>query len=89
VRAHAVVIGLIGLTLAACSKTDNGDIVIKRPGEVDIKTTQDTLRLPTVKTRTDTVSTPVLRTQTETLIVKKPVIGSKKTPVTVPAVKKP
>ena len=35
------------------------------------------------------VQTPVVGTQTETLIVKKPVVGTKKTEVKVPVVKKP
>jgi len=64
------------------------DVVVKRP-EVSVKTTEDTLRVPTVTTRTDTVNTPVVGTQTETLIVKKPVVGTKKTEVKVPVVKKP
>jgi len=72
----------------ACSRTDNGDVVVKRP-EVSVKTTEDTMRVPTVTTRTDTVNTPVVGTQTETLVVKKPVVGTKKTEVKVPVVKKP
>jgi hypothetical protein len=72
----------------ACSRTESGDVVVKRP-EVSVKTTEDTMRLPTVTTRTDTVNTPVVGTKTETLIVKKPVIGTKKTEVKVPVVKKP
>ncbi|HEY6825233.1 MAG TPA: hypothetical protein VI259_00170 [Gemmatimonadaceae bacterium] len=72
----------------ACSRTDNGDVVVKRP-EVSVKTTEDTMRVPTVTTRTDTVNTPVVGTQTETLVVKKPVVGTKKTAVQVPVVKKP
>jgi len=77
----------IALT-GACSRTDNGDVVVKRP-EVSVKTTEDTLRVPTVTTRTDTVNTPVVGTKTETLVVKKPVVGTKKTEVKVPVVKKP
>jgi len=78
----------IALVAGACSRTENGDVVVKRP-EVSVKTTEDTLRVPTVTTRTDTVNTPVVGTQTETLIVKKPVVGTKKTEVKVPVVKKP
>jgi len=78
----------IALATGACSRTENGDVVVKRP-EVSVKTTEDTLRVPTVTTRTDTVNTPVVGTQTETLIVKKPVVGTKKTEVKVPVVKKP
>ena len=47
---------------AACSKTDDGRIVVKSPGEVD------------VKTRTDTITPPKITTEKETLIVNKPVI---------------
>ena len=78
----------IALAAGACSRTDNGDVVVKRP-EVSVKTTEDTMRVPTVTTRTDTVNTPVVGTQTETLVVKKPVVGTKKTEVKVPVVKKP
>lgn len=45
--------------------------------------------MPTIRTHTDTVRAPVAGTQTETLIVKKPVIGTKKTEVKVPSVKQP
>ena len=75
--------------VGACSRTENGDVVVKRPSDVSVQTTQDTLHMPTVTTHTDTVNTPVLGTKTETLVVKKPVVGTKKTPVQVPQVKKP
>jgi len=78
----------IAVVTGACSRTENGDVVVKRP-EVSVKTTEDTMRVPTVTTRTDTVNTPVVGTQTETLVVKKPVVGTKKTEVKVPVVKKP
>ena len=61
---------------------------VKRP-DIDVKTTEDTMRVPSVTTRTDTINTPVVGTQTETLVVKKPVVGTKKTEVKVPVVKKP
>ena len=79
---------MIALATGACSRTDNGDVVVKRP-EVSVKTTEDTMRVPTITTRTDTINTPVVGTQTETLVVKKPVVGTKKTEVKVPVVKKP
>jgi hypothetical protein len=75
--------------LGACSKTENGDVVVKRPADVDVKTTTDTLHMPTVTTKTDTINTPVVGTQKETLIVNKPVVGTKKTEVKVPVVQKP
>ena len=77
------------LATGACSRTENGDVVVKRPADVSVKTTQDTLHMPTVTTHTDTVNTPVIGTKTETLVVKKPVLGTKKTEVQVPQVKKP
>ena len=73
--------------LTACSRTANGDVVIKRPSDVSVKTTEDTVHIPTIRMHTDSVSTPVVGTQTETLIVKKPVIGSKRARIKVPAVK--
>ena len=82
-----IIIGFAALAIAACSKTENGDLVVKRPGEVDIKTTQDTLHLPTVGTRTDTINAPVVGTQKETLIVNKPVVGTQKKVVKVPTVR--
>ena len=75
--------------LGACSKTDNGDVVVKRPADVSVTTTQDTLHMPTVGSKIDTVNTPVVGTQTDTVVVKKPVVGTKKTEVRVPVVKKP
>ena len=75
--------------IGACSRTDNGDVVVKRPADISVQTKQDTLHMPSVTTHTDTVNTPVVGTKIETLIVKKPVIGSKKTEVQVPQVKKP
>lgn len=75
------------VALGACKRTENGDVVVNRPSDVQVKTTQDTLHLPTVTTKTDTINTPVVGTQKETLIVNKPVVGTKKTVVKVPVVK--
>ncbi|HEY4131959.1 MAG TPA: hypothetical protein VGM50_15170 [Gemmatimonadaceae bacterium] len=75
--------------LSACSRTENGDLVVKRPSDVSVQTKQDTLHMPSMTTKTDTINTPVIGTKTETLIVKKPVIGTKKTEVKVPVVKNP
>ncbi|MGH7618527.1 MAG: hypothetical protein ACREPM_15010 [Gemmatimonadaceae bacterium] len=87
-RTFTPLIGLLAL-LGACSRTDNGDLVVKRPSNVDVKTTEDTIHLPSVTTRTDTINTPVVGTQKETLIVNKPVIGTKKSVVKVPVIQKP
>jgi len=86
-RQTLLLIGALA-TLGACSRTENGDVVVKKPVDVDVKTTQDTLHPPTVTTKTDTINTPVVGTKTDTLIVKKPVVGTKKTEVKVPVVKK-
>ena len=53
--------------LGACSKTDDGKIVVHTPGEVDVKTRSDTISMPTIKL-------PKLETKEETLVVKKPVL---------------
>ena len=76
-----------GVLAVGCSRTENGEVVIKRPAGVSVQTTQDTLHLPTFGTHQDTVKTPVIGTQTETLVVKKPVIGTKQSVVTVPGAK--
>lgn len=80
-----VALGLLG----ACSRTEDGKIVVERPGEVEVKTTKDTVSLPTVGTRKDTINTPVVGVKEETLIVKKPVVGTKKTEITRPTVRRP
>ena len=73
-------------TLGACSKTKEGDLVVDKP--IGIETTKDTLHPPTIGTKTDTINTPTMGTKPETLIVQKPVIGTKKTEVKVPVIKK-
>jgi hypothetical protein len=73
----------------ACGRTENGDVVVKRPSGMSVQTTQDTLHPPTIGTHQDTVRTPVIGTQTETVVVKKPVIGTKKSVITVPGSKRP
>ena len=75
-------------TLGACSRTENGDVVVKKPVDVDVQTQADTLHPPTITTKTDTINTPVVGTKKDTLIVTKPVIGTKKTEVKVPVIKK-
>jgi hypothetical protein len=89
-RTRSFLLASAALTaIAACSRTENGDVVVKRPEDVSVKTTEDTLHVPTVTTRADTVNTPVVGTKPETVIVNKPVVGTKKTVVKVPVVKKP
>ena len=77
------------IALGACSRTSDGDVVVNRPSDVSVKTTQDTLHMPTVTTRTDTINSPVVGVQKETLIVNKPVVGTEKKVVKVPVVQRP
>ena len=72
--------------LSACKKTGDGEYEVKTP---TVGTTTDTVRTPTVEMKKDTINTPTVGTKPETLIVNKPVVGSKKTEVSVPTVKKP
>jgi hypothetical protein len=89
-RTRALLLATASLALiGACSRTENGDVVVKRPSDVSVQTTTDTLHMPKVTSRIDTVNTPVVGTRPETLIVNRPVIGSKKTAVKVPVVKRP
>ena len=76
----------IGL-LVGCKRTDDGKLVLERPGEIDVKMKSDTLHVPSVGTAKDTITTPSIGVKEETLIVKKPVIGSQKTEVTKPVIK--
>jgi len=81
-------LGLASLALAAsCKRTDDGKLVIERPGEIDVKMKSDTMHLPSVGTTKDTVNTPTIGVQEETLIVKKPVIGTRKTEVSKPVIR--
>ena len=73
--------------LGACSRTESGDIEVKRPADVDVKTTTDTLHVPSVGTKIDTINTPTMGTKKDTIIVDKPVVGTKKTTVKVPVIK--
>jgi microcompartment protein CcmL/EutN len=79
------------VALVACGRTKDGDLTVERPGDVDVdvSTTKDTIKLPEVGTRIDTINTPTMGTKPETLIVQKPVVGTKKTEVKVPVIKKP
>jgi len=76
----------VGL-LAGCKRTDDGKLVIERPGEIDVKMKSDTVHVPTVGTTKDTINTPTVGVKEETLIVKKPVVGSKKTEISKPVIK--
>jgi hypothetical protein len=77
------------LALTACGRTKEGDVTVERPGDVDVTMTKDTIKVPEVGTKVDTINTPTVGTKPETLIVNKPVVGTKKTEVKVPTIKKP
>lgn len=77
------------IALGACSRTSDGDVVVDRPSDIDVKTTKDTLHMPTMTTRTDTINSPVVGVQKETLIVNKPVVGTEKKTVKVPVIQRP
>lgn len=76
----------VGL-LAGCKRTDDGKLVIERPGEIDVKVKNDTLHLPTIGTAKDTVTTPTIGVKEETLIVKRPVVGRQKTEISKPVIR--
>jgi hypothetical protein len=79
-------VSTLGLA-ASCKRTDDGKLVIERPGEVDVKMKNDTLHLPSIGTKKDTITTPSIGVKEETLIVKKPVIGSQRTEIKKPVIK--
>ena len=85
-RTALVALCAVGL-LAGCKRTDDGKIVIERPGEIDVKMKSDTMHMPTVGTTKDTINTPTVGVKEETLIVKKPVVGSRKTVISKPVIK--
>jgi hypothetical protein len=85
-RAGILAMAAAVAAIGGCSKTQSGDIVVKRPTSVNVQTTPETLRL---RTRTETVNAPTIGTEQETVIVKKPVIGTTKKAVKVPTVQQP
>ena len=64
---YLITLSICTALVGACSKTDDGKIVVHTPGEVDVKTRAETLSLPKI-------NVPKLGTKEETLVVKKPVI---------------
>jgi hypothetical protein len=78
------------VAIGGCSRTDNGDIVVKRPTQITVKTTPDTVRLPSLKQKTETVNAPIVGTQKETVIVDKPTVtGTQKKVIKVPTIQQP
>jgi len=105
-RTSSTVIATVAFALlGACSRTESGDVVVKRPVSVDIKTRPDTIRIPGLGRKVDTSNAPVvgtkkdtilgttkdtiIATKKETTVVKKPVTGSKKTGVKASQAKRP
>ncbi len=79
-RKSAVALGFgIALAVGACSKTDNGDIVVQKPV---VGTVTDTLHPPQVTVGTDThsVVVPKVVVKKETVLVKTPTVDVKKRP---------
>ncbi len=72
-------------TLGACTKTGQGEYQVKTP-DVSVGTNTTTVTTPTLGTTKDTINTPVMGTKPDTVIVQKPVVGTKKTEVTVPTI---
>jgi hypothetical protein len=71
---------------SACSKTKEGDVVLDRPGDVDVQMTKDTIKMPNmpdvdVNTKKDTiiVEKPTVQMKKDTVIVKRPTVDVKKT----------
>jgi hypothetical protein len=88
-KTRTIMIVAAAAALAACGRTKEGDLTVERPGDVDIQTTTDTIKMPEFGTRVDTINTPTVGTKTDTLIVKKPVVGTENKEVKVPTVKRP
>ena len=96
-RTSSTVIAVAALAfLGACSRTESGDVVVKRPVSFDVKTTPDTIRIPGLGSTRDTTRPPavgkketisgttkdtIIGTRVDTTIVKKPGVSSKKTGV--------
>ena len=87
-RIRNIMLVAAAFALGACGRTKEGDLTVERPGDIDITTTKDTIKLPQVGTKVDTINTPTIGTKPETLIVQKPVVGTKKTEVKVPTITK-
>ena len=78
---------ILTLPLAACKKTGDNTYQVQTP---TIGVDTNTVTTPSVEMRKDTISTPVVGTKPDTIIIQKPVVGTKKTEVSVPhVVKKP
>ena len=88
-RSRNIMLVAAAVVLGACGRTKEGDLTVERPNDIDVSTTKDTLKMPEVGTKIDTINTPTVGTKPETLIVNKPVVGTKKTEVKVPVVRKP
>jgi hypothetical protein len=84
-RRSLLLVAALG-ALGACSRTESGDIEVKRPEDVEVQTTTDTLHMPHVGSKIDTINTPTMGVKKDTIIVDKPVVGTKRTKVKVPVI---
>jgi hypothetical protein len=64
---------------SACSKTKEGDVVLDRPGDVDVQMTKDTIKMPNmpdvdIDTKKDTiiVEKPTVQVKKDTVVLKRP-----------------
>ena len=58
--------GVASLSLMACKRTDNGNIVIDKPV---LGVQKDTVQGPTVQMETTTVKVPTVHTETKKVVV--------------------
>lgn len=67
------------VALAACTRTDDGKVVVERPGEVQVTTKKDTLAVPQVNVGTteDTIEVPTVQVTKQKRVIKRPVVGVK------------
>jgi hypothetical protein len=86
-RGIGYVMVVAAVLASACSKTKEGDVVLDRPGDVDVdvQMTKDTVKLPNmpdvdVNTKKDTiiVDKPTVQMKKDTVIVKRPTVDVKK-----------
>ena len=85
-RKMLVGLALLSLPLAACKKTGDNTYQVQTP---TVGTDTHTVTTPSVEMQKDTINTPVVGTKPDTVIIQKPVVGTKKTEVSHPVIKKP
>lgn len=67
---------VLGAGLAGCSRTDDGKVVVERPGSVQVTTRKDTVGLPSVNVGTteDTIEVPKVQVTKEKKVVRRPTV---------------